>query len=282
MSEQRHCRWAFSVHSAVMREMAALASAAALFPFGMTSATNAALLRIFAAGAPAEKVVTTPIVLVHGYGGNRSNWLPLESALDREGFENVYAMRYNPLLTDVPGIAGRLLRDCRIAMRDANSDRVHVVGHSLGGVVLRYAVAKLGLGDHLDLGVTVAAPHGGTSLARLGRGSVAADLRPRSALLTDINETECSAPVRWVSYWSNTDPIVRPWSAVLPGSARRVTNVPVPEEGHISILRSPAFLADVVERLRHTEQDAGVRSGAGPVLARLDAWTRPEPVAAAA
>jgi triacylglycerol esterase/lipase EstA (alpha/beta hydrolase family) len=242
----------------------------------MTSATNAALHRAFAAGGAARKTVTTPVVLVHGYGGNLSNWLPLELALGREGFANVYVMRYTPLFTDVPGIAGLLLRDCESAMRDAGSDRVHVVAHSLGGVVLRYAVAKLGLGAYLDMGVTVATPHAGTFLARLGRGSVAADLRPRSALLREINVAECPAPVRWVSYWSNCDPIVRPWSAVLPGSVLKGTNVPVPEEGHLSILRSPVFLADVVQRLRLTEQDASVRSDASPAPARLGARTPPE------
>jgi pimeloyl-ACP methyl ester carboxylesterase len=213
-----------------------------------------------AAEAPTREATTTPVVLVHGYGGNPSSWLPLQVALGRAGFANMYAVRYNPFVSDVPGIAGRLLHDCRTAMNDTGSERVHVVAHSLGGIVLRHAATMLGLGAWLDVGITVATPHAGAFVARFGRGTVAAALRPRSTLLRTINGVECSGAVRWVSYWSNFDPVVRPWSAVLPGPARSVVNVPVPGEGHLSILRSPVFLGDVVQRLRVAEERA-VRSG---------------------
>ncbi|SNR24557.1 esterase/lipase family protein [Blastococcus mobilis] len=260
----------WSVRTAMVRELAALGSAAVLFPLGIMPARNAHVLKLWAAPeAPAPEVTTTPVVLVHGYGGDRSNWLPVEAALGRAGFANVYAMRYSPLLSDVPGIAARLVRDCRTAMAETNSGRVHVVAHSLGGVVLRHAATMLGLGTWLDVGMTVATPHAGAFVARFGRGAVAAALRPGSPLLRTINEAECHGAVRWVSYWSNLDPVVRPWSAVLPGPARSVVNVHIPEEGHLSILRSPVFLADVVQRLRSAEEHAagsGVRAASGRPL----------------
>jgi pimeloyl-ACP methyl ester carboxylesterase len=247
----------WSVRTAMVRELAALSSAAVLFPLGIMSARNADVVKLSAATeGPATGAMKTPVVLVHGYGGNESNWLPLEAALVRAGFANLYAMRYNPLVSDVPGIAGRLVRDCRIAMTDTGSDRVHVVAHSLGGIVLRHAATMLGLGGWLDVGMTVATPHAGAFVARFGRGTVAAALRPGSALLRTINGAESAGAVRWVSYWSNLDPVVRPWSAVLPGPAQSVVNVLVPDEGHLSILRSPVFLADVVQRLRFAEERA--------------------------
>jgi hypothetical protein len=137
--------------------------------------------------------------------------------------------------------------------------------------VLRHAATMLGLGGWLDVGMTVATPHAGAFVARFGRGTVAAALRPGSALLRTINGAASSGAVRWVSYWSNLDPVVRPWSAVLPGPARSVVNVQIPEEGHLSILRSPVFLADVVQRLRFAEEHAA-RSGARttPGRARVD------------
>ncbi|WP_456853444.1 esterase/lipase family protein [Geodermatophilus sp. SYSU D00742] len=250
----------------VLKELVALASAAVVAPFGFTTARDADLARLLAVTAadlPADRAPATPVVLVHGYGGNRSNWLSLEVALGRAGFANVYATRYNPLTTDLPAIAGRLVRECHAAMRDTGSGRVHVVGHSLGGVVLRYAATRLGLAAWLDVGVTVASPHLGSAVARLGRGAVAADLRPGSALLREVNGAQCPHPVRWVSYWSDVDPIVRPWSALLPGPAEQVTNVLVPDEGHLSILRSPVLHADLVDRLHRAEVAARDRDGPG-------------------
>ena len=272
----------WSVPTVIVRELAALSSAAVLFPLGIMSARNAHVLKLSAAPkAPAREATTTPVVLVHGYGGDRSNWLPLEAALGRAGFANIYAMRYSPLVSDVPGIAARLLRDCRTAMTDTGSDRVHVVAHSLGGVLLRHAATMLGLGAWLDVGMTVATPHAGAFVARFGRGAVAAALRPGSPLLRTINEAECHGAVRWVSYWSNLDPVVRPWSAVLPGPARSVVNVQIPEQGHLSILRSPVFLADVVHRLRFAEEHAarsGVRTAHG--RPQVDTQQSPAPDAA--
>jgi hypothetical protein len=262
----------WSVPTAMVRELAALSSAAVLFPLGIMSARNAHVLKLSAAPeALALEATTTPVVLVHGYGGDRSNWLPVEAALGRAGFANVYAMRYNPLLSDVPEIAARLVRDCRTAMTETGSDRVHVVAHSLGGVVLRHAATMLGLDTWLDVGMTVATPHAGAFVAQFGRGAVAAALRPGSPLLRTINEVECHGAVRWVSYWSNLDPVVRPWSAVLAGPARSVVNVHIPEEGHLSILRSPVLLADVVQRLRLAEEHAaGSGVGTAPGRPRVD------------
>jgi hypothetical protein len=270
----------WSVPTAIVRELAALSSAAVLFPLGIMSARDADVLRLSAVPeATVREVTTTPVVLVHGYGGNRSNWLPLEAALGRAGFANMYAMRYNPLVSDVPGIAARLLHDCRTVMTETGSDRVHVVAHSLGGVVLRHAATVLGLGTWLDVGMTVATPHAGAFVAWFGRGTVAAALRPGSRLLRTIDQAECPGAARWVSYWSNLDPVVRPWSAVLPGSAPRVVNVLVPEEGHLSILRSPVFLADVVRRLRFAEERAarsGLRTACGRPRADIEQSPTPD------
>jgi hypothetical protein len=256
----------WSLRTTMVRELAALSSAAVLFPLGIISARNGHLLKLSATRElPTQEAATTPVVLVHGYGGDPANWLPVQAALGAAGFANVYAMRYSPLGSDVAGIAARLVRDCQTAMSDTGSDRIHVVAHSLGGVVLRHAATMLGLDAWLGVGVTVATPHAGAFVARLGRGPVAAALRPGSPLLAAITEAECDSAVRWVSYWSNLDPVVRPWSAVLAGPSRSIVNVQIPEEGHLSILRSPVFLADVVQRLRAAEPAArsGVRTAPG-------------------
>jgi pimeloyl-ACP methyl ester carboxylesterase len=233
---------------AVVREMTCLAAAAALYPFGFSAATSEGLLRALASTATPDRVVGPPVVLVHGYGGNRSAWFPLMSRLVAAGLTDVHTVLYNPLTMGLPAIAERLVADCARAMQGTGTDRVHVVGHSLGGVVLRYAVARLGLGAHLDTGVTVATPHRGVPLARLGHGTLAADLRPGSALLADL-ASPCPAGTRWICYWSDGDLLVPPELARMSDDVPAVVDVAVPGEGHVSMLRSPAFLADVVERL---------------------------------
>jgi hypothetical protein len=246
----------WAVRAAILRELAALTSSAVAYPFGLTSATSGGLVRL-PVTAYSTSSISTPIVLVHGYGGNRSNSLTLQLALNRAGFHNLHAMLYNPLTETTPRIAARLVRDCHAAMRASGFNRVHVVAHSYGGIVLRYAVARLGLGRWVHTAVTVATPHSGAPVARLGRGSVAADLRPGSELMRMLAATAHPGCLRWVSYWSNRDLIAPPSSAILRLPAPEVVNVAVPEEGHVSILRSPVLSSDLVARLLAAESDAG-------------------------
>lgn len=233
---------------ALYRELGSLAAAAVLYPLGATEAADRRLLRLLVA-ADSPSCHRTPVVLVHGYGGNRSNWRPLECRLAAAGFVNVHAMSYNPMVHDIPELADLLVRDCIEAMSGAGEDRVHVVGHSLGGVILRYAIQRRGLSKHVGTAVTVAAPHAGTPVARLGRGRVAAALRPSSPLLAELDATAQDSPVRWVAYYSDSDVVVPPRSARLSPPALRARNVLVPDQGHISILFSPPLLDGAVADL---------------------------------
>jgi pimeloyl-ACP methyl ester carboxylesterase len=134
-------------------------------------------------------------------------------------------------------------------MQRAGSDRVHLVGHSLGGVVVRYAVQRSGLGPHVATAITVAAPHRGTPAAFFGLGEPAASLRPGSRILMDLRRGARESAVRWVSFYSDRDLVVRPHSSRLEDMALRATNILVPGVGHLGILRAPLFLNSVLQLL---------------------------------
>nr|WP_269799654.1 hypothetical protein [Geodermatophilus chilensis] len=146
-------------------------------------------------------------------------------------------------------MAQTLVRECHDAMERAGTDRISLVGHSLGGVVVRYAVQELGLEPHVRTAATVASPHRGTCAALLGRGTLVASLRPGSPLLEELRRRSRPSDVRWVSYYSDADLVVRPRSSRLDEPRLGATNVLVPGAGHLGILRSPRFLASVVDLL---------------------------------
>ena len=195
----------------------------------------------------------TPVVLVHGFGGNASSWSVLERRLSVAGFTSLHVTAYSPFARCVSDVARALVTDCHDAMRRAGTDQVHLIGYSLGGVVVRYAVQELGLEPHVRTAVTVAAPHRGTLAAQLGRGTVAAALMPGSRMLEDLRRSARPSGVRWVSYYSDRDLVVRPSSSRLEERALRATNVLVPGVGHLGIIRAPLFLASVVHQLRHDD-----------------------------
>lgn len=192
---------------------------------------------------------TAPVVLVHGYGGTRSTWSPLERRLQDAGVTRLHTMTYSPFVPCVPEIARSLVRECHVAMERAGTEAVHLVGHSLGGVVVRYAVQELGLEPHVRTAVTVASPHSGTPAALLVPGALVASLRPGSPLLAQLRCGARTTSVRWVAYHADADLVVRPRSARLDDPSLGATNVLVPGAGHLGIVRSPRFLASVVDLL---------------------------------
>jgi predicted alpha/beta hydrolase family esterase len=240
------------------RESRETMRAGLLFPVASTAVGNRALLNILGMLDPEQPTSAdryrAPVVLVHGYGGNRSHWLALQLRLRRAGFTNVEAFSYNPMTMSLGGIARALVRTCHDAMEAAGSDHLHLAGHSLGGIVVRYAVQQLGLAADVRTAVTVATPHRGTPVAFLGCGPVAWALRPGSPILRALTGVDSPVDVTWVAYYSDHDLIVRPDSAQLDERRLRAVNVLIPGAGHLGILRSPLFLRSAVRLLVAGEQ----------------------------
>ncbi len=144
---------------------------------------------------------------------------------------------------------------------------MRLVGHSLGGLVVRYAVQRLALPVRVERAVTLAAPHRGTPLAGCGLGKLATSLRPGSALLEELRHSPVPAGVRWTSGYGGLDLVVPPASAHLDEPGFDAVHVCVPQAGHLGVLRAPpvldavvdALLADEVARLRAAAEVAPVR-----------------------
>ena len=113
----------------------------------------------------ADRLHATPVILVHGYGHNRSGWFVIERYLRAGGFTNIATLNYNPLVLDVPRLADRLGQRIEAIRHHTGAERVHVVGHSLGGIILRWYVQEAGGDETVDTAVTIASPHRGTPLA---------------------------------------------------------------------------------------------------------------------
>jgi triacylglycerol lipase len=178
----------------------------------------------------------TPILLVHGFVDNRSIFSVLRRALRRRGFGRIWTMNYHVLTSDVRAAAQRLAATVEAICEQTGYERIHVIGHSMGGIIARYYVQRMGGDNRVHTLVTLGTPHGGTRAAHLLPRGVCRQLTPRSEIVSELAEPVEGCRTRFVSFWSDLDALISPKSAARidhPGLAAR--NVFVRGVGHMSL-----------------------------------------------
>jgi predicted alpha/beta hydrolase family esterase len=202
----------------------------------------------------------TPIVLVHGIGDNRSAFAVLSGALRRRGFGVVHAVNYSVLTAltgDVRRSAALLGEHVERICEQTGSDRVHVVGHSLGGLIARYYVQRLHGDARVRTLVTLGTPHRGTLAAYLLPTSLTRQLRPGSDLLSELAEPSRPCRTRFVVVWSEMDQVIVPQrNARLEHPALVVEEHRIRDSGHLSLPVDPRTLHLVVTAITHSD-DSG-------------------------
>ncbi len=161
----------------------------------------------------------TPILLLHGLVDNRSIFMRLHRSLRRRGFGRVVSLNLQLFATDVETAAARLAAEVESLCELTNYTRVHIVAHSLGGLVARYYIQKLGGDARVHTLVTLGTPHHGTRLARMLPRAIpyrlVAELRPDSPLLRKLAEPASGCSTRFVAFSGDLDTLVRPPQAAL-------------------------------------------------------------------
>jgi triacylglycerol lipase len=184
-----------------------------------------------------------PVLLVHGLGGRKSGWYALTRALKAEGV-TVRSMSYSSFGTSVEQVAEELESEVASLRSETGADKVHLVGHSLGGVVIAQALADGRLRGQVDTVVTIAAPFGGSPWANLlPLGAIMRALRQGSPLLRRLALAPAPEGVQWLAFTATLDMIV-PGRRAVPPQAEAET-VSVDHVGHIGLL----FDRQVVRRI---------------------------------
>ena len=178
----------------------------------------------------------TPILLLHGLVDNRSIFTVLRRALRRRGFGRVWTMNYHVLTHDVRAAAKRLAATVEAICEQTGYERIHVIGHSMGGIIARYYVQRMGGDARVHTLVTLGSPHGGTRAARLLPRGVLRQLTARSDVIAELATPAPGCRTRFVSFWSDLDALISPKSSArIDHPDLTVRNVFVRGVGHMSL-----------------------------------------------
>ncbi len=162
---------------------------------------------LFAADPLAARI---PVVLVHGLVDNRSVFAVMRRGLRRRGFTQICTWNYSPLLSDVARGAADLGRRIEEICEQTGHERVHVVGHSLGGLIARYHVQRQGGDRRVESLVTLGTPHRGSILAHMLPTPLVRQLRPGSRVLRELEQPAAGCRTRMTAIYSDLDQVVVP------------------------------------------------------------------------
>lgn len=178
-----------------------------------------------------------PVLLLHGFVDNRSAFTLLRRSLLDHGWTRVQALNYSPLTSDIRTAAELLGPHIERICAESGHRRVDIVAHSLGGLIGRYYVQRLGGDARVRTLVTLGTPHSGTrAVPALAPHPLARQMRPGSAVLEELAEPAPGCRTRFVAFWSDLDQLMIPvGSARLEHPDLLTTNVQVSGVGHLAL-----------------------------------------------
>jgi len=157
-----------------------------------------------------------PVLLVHGLYHSPSGWVYLRRHLLKAGFRKIHTLKYSSWKTDIATITTKL--DTAVLEIEAQypGRRPLLVGHSLGGLIIRNWLAAEANQVRALGAVTLGAPHQGSKIATLAFGQLGRSLHPSNAFFANLADTESPAGIPCVSLVSEGDTMVLPQQNLIP------------------------------------------------------------------
>ncbi|MGA5299354.1 esterase/lipase family protein [Nucisporomicrobium flavum] len=211
--------------------------------FALVIAVVAALAAVPA--TPAAAAARTPVVFVHGYTGNASNWTTAESLFRAAGYSSseLYAYEYNSYGDNVTNARGLATFVSQVRSR-TGAAKVDIVNHSMGGLVSLWYVKQLGGAQYVShLASLAGANHGTTSAGACLIFITCQQMYPGSSFIATLSAgDETPGSTRYATWYSPCDGVIIPYtSTVLSGA----TNNYVLCENHITYLTDTSILTQV-------------------------------------
>jgi len=198
---------------------------------------------------PADRLrpAAHPILLVHGYGVSRGCWWSLRRRLEAAG-HTVATLSMVPAYTSMGKMVPQLKQRIEEVCQATGAKQLTLVAHSMGGLVCRSYLARHGI-EKVDKLITLASPHQGTELARVGLGRNAREMEPDSLWLRDMAGETLKIPVS--SLRNPYDNYVMPQdNQRLPGAR----DIELPATGHVAMLYNRQIADIVLAACRHEEK----------------------------
>ncbi len=208
------------------------------------------------------------VLLLHGFFQTRNIWAVMEERLRADGY-GVLSFHLGGLLRrfnthPIDRLAALVANKVESLSARHGLSKLHIIGHSKGGLIARRYVQDFGGENRVRSIVTLGTPHHGTPTAALGvvlmgMGALptsARELLPSSPMIRRLADDQ--SLVSLTSVYSPEDLVCPSWCSVLhPAEGQRpMRNVEVRGVGHSQLVWDPAVYEAVREALDRARRPA--------------------------
>lgn len=154
--------------------------------------------------------IRNPVVLVHGIDDTAAKMRIMKQFLEAQGWiTSAISLSPNNGKVGLEDLAAQLA--AHIEATFVAVQPVDLIGFSMGGIVSRYYVQRLGGISRIQRLITLSSPHNGTRVAGLRQNRGAAQMRQGSQFLNDLNQdVDMLGKLQFTSIWTPFDLMILP------------------------------------------------------------------------
>ncbi|MBD2279037.1 MAG: triacylglycerol lipase [Dolichospermum sp. DEX189] len=176
-----------------------------------------------------------PVLLVHGINDTGAVFNKMAFSLRQQGL-SVHTVDLIP--NNGSEVLEKLAQQVANYVNDtfATAQPLDIVGFSMGGIVSRYYIQRLGGINRVQRFITISSPHYGTIVAYGTWLAGALQMRPHSDFLNDLNsDVEMLKQLNFTSIWTPYDLMIIPTESSQLGIGKEIT---------LPVLLHPLMLTD--------------------------------------
>ena len=207
-----------------------------LWPFGFVKWAES--------GDDAEK--QTPVLFLHGLFFNKACWTVMKWRLKVLGVTNLHTINLPPT-RDIETLTEKVALKVDTLRHTYGCDKVHLVCHSMGGIIARNFVQIRGGADKVEQCILVGAPNKGSKLAPFALTKLSEAIMPGSEFLTNLNGKPIPKKVTLTNIYSRHDNMVIPFDRAILDKA---INIELTGKGHNSLLYDNSVFKHILSILK--------------------------------
>jgi len=197
-------------------------------------------------GGELPQLTHDPILFVHGYLGNSTNWNTMRQRFLDDGWKDYELYAYNYSFTDSNAdVAARIRADVNRIIAATGATKVDIIAHSIGSVSSRYYLKNLDGTSKVDAWVSLAGPNHGTDYVdrQNCQTTPCREIAIGSAFLLALNAVdETPGLTRYATWRSTCDTTITPTESVaLTGATNFFSGCVV----HFNFLDDPTVYQEV-------------------------------------